>query len=260
MARSPKPMRQELILRRLTNDVSVRISTLADEFGVTTETVRRDLDELSGRGLLARTYGGAAVRSVAGEAGVQMRAKERIEERRRIAAIAAEMVAPGDVIMVDAGSTTAHFAHLLSQRTLEITVITNSLSVARSLGSNDSVSVLLCPGELRLTEEAVFGTETISFLDRYHADIAVIGAGGITSSEITDADLQGAAVKRRMMARAGRSMLIADHGKFGQTHFASVCTPRDIDLLVTDRAVADEFLDGWREIRLADAPVKEAAA
>lgn len=260
MDKPSKHVRQELILRRLSNDVAVRISTLADEFGVTTETVRRDLDELSGRGLLARTYGGAAVRSVAGEPSVQLRAREFVEERQRIAAVAAEEVRPGDVLMVDAGSTTGHFAHALLRQPIALTVITNSLFVARTLGAAGSVSVILCPGDFRLSEEGVFGPETLAFLDRFHADIAVIGAGGVSPEEITDADAQGAAVKRKMMNRSGRKLLLADHGKFGQTQFATVCAARDIDVLITDMPLADDYKSVWPQVRIASYLLREAAA
>jgi DeoR/GlpR family transcriptional regulator of sugar metabolism len=260
MDRLPKHVRQERIIRRLTNDVAVRISTLADEFGVTTETVRRDLDELSERGLLARTYGGAAARSVAAEPGVLLRAQEFVEERRRIAMVAVEDVGPGDVLMIDAGSTTTHFAHALARRPVEATVITNSLSVARALGVAETISVVLCPGDLRLTEEAVFGVETIGFLDRYHADLAVIGAGGVTPQEITDADPQGAAVKRTMIARSSRSMLLVDHSKFGLTQFAGVGAARKVDILVTDRPLVAEFSGVWQQVRIAPGKAKEAAA
>jgi DeoR/GlpR family transcriptional regulator of sugar metabolism len=260
MDRLPKTVRQERILQRLSNDVAVRISTLADEFGVTTETIRRDLDELSARGLLARTYGGAAVRSVAGEPGVQTRAQENIAGRQRIAAAAVEEVRPGDVLMIDAGSTTAHFARALVRQPIELTVITNSLTVARALAAAESVAVMLCPGDLRLTEEAVFGVETVGFLERYHADVAVIGAGGITPEEITDADALGAAVKRKMIARASRTVLIADHGKFGQTQFATVCASKAIDLVITDEVPAQVYYDVLHGVRVASFGSRDAAA
>lgn len=251
MERLPKHTRQERILRRLSSDVAVRISALADEFAVTTETVRRDLDELSERGLLSRTYGGAAIRSVAGEPGVYLRAQERVEERRRIAQAAAEEVRPGDVLMIDAGSTTAHFASALVQRSIELTVITNSLTVARRLGGADSVTVLMCPGEFRVTEEGVFGFEVANFLNRFHADLAVIGAGGISDTEVTDADPEGVEVKRRMMARSARTMLLADAGKFGRTLFATVCLIPEIDVLVTDSGLTGEQTRMWRSVRVA---------
>src|SRR5437868_7775214 len=98
MEKLSKRQRQERILARLASTVAVRISSLAEEFQVTTETIRRDLDELAGRGLLARTYGGAAGRALASEPGVKARAQTLVAERQRIAKRAAGLVSAGDVV------------------------------------------------------------------------------------------------------------------------------------------------------------------
>ena len=103
-----KRSRQERIVARLANDVAVRISALAEEFQVTTETIRRDLDELSGRGLISRTYGGAAPRSLTGEPGVMLRAQAQCRGAAAHCGLPRRASCkPGDVIMIDAGSTTA---------------------------------------------------------------------------------------------------------------------------------------------------------
>lgn len=247
MDRLSKRERQERILKRLGSDVAVRISALAEAFAVTTETIRRDLDELSERGLLARTYGGAAVRSLSREPGVQLRSQALVDERQRIAEAAAALVEPGDVLMIDAGSTVAHFAAALAQAALEITVITNSLAVARALGQAETIAILVCPGDFRMTEEAVFGPETLAFLDRYHADIAFMGAGGVSAFEVTDADASGAWIKRKMIARAARSVLLADRTKMGGMQFSTVCPLSDIDDIITDAPVSDDMAAALRE-------------
>ena len=113
---------------------------LPDEFQVTTETIRRDLDELSDRGLISRTYGGAAPRSLIGEPGVLLRAQANVAERQRIALAATSLVKPGDVVMIDAGSTTAFFAAELAKSSHPLTAITNSLGVARALGASEAIT------------------------------------------------------------------------------------------------------------------------
>lgn len=236
-----KRERQERILSQLGSAVAVRISDLAQEYEVTTETIRRDLDALARRGLLARTYGGAAMRALTGEPGVAARAQANIAERQRIGIFAAGLVKPGDVILIDAGSTTTHFADALAQIPIAFTVITNSLGVARILGQSETASVMLCPGEVRLTEEGVFGPDTLDYLERYHADAAFIGAGGFTLSEVSDADTSGVAVKRKMIARSGRAVLLADRTKAGVTQYATVCPLDTLDALVTDAPLPDEF-------------------
>jgi DeoR/GlpR family transcriptional regulator of sugar metabolism len=250
MEKISKRQRQERIIARLSSTVAVRIATLAEEFDVTTETIRRDLDELAGRGLLARTYGGAAGRALANEPGVKTRAQKLVAERQRIARCAASFLSSGDVVMIDAGSTTTHLAEVLMQKAMELKVITNSLGAARLLGQSDMIEVMFCPGELRWTEEGVFGQETLAFLDRFHADFAFIGAGGFTPEEVTDADASGAWIKRKMIDRAQRAVLIADHEKVGRTQFAHVCSLSALDDIVTDAALPPEFAESFAGARI----------
>ena len=106
----------------------------------------------------------------------------------------------------------------LAEFRIRLTAITNSLSVARALGASEAITVLLCPGEFRMTEDAVFGPETLAFLDRYHADAAFFGAGGFSAEQVTDADAAGVWVKRKMMERSERACLLADHSKAGRVN------------------------------------------
>jgi len=110
MDKLSKRERQDRIVTRLNTTVAVRISDLAEEFKVTTETIRRDLDALAERGLLARTYGGAAMRALTDEPGIAARAQTYVAERERIGLKAARLVKAGDVLIIDAGSTTTHLA------------------------------------------------------------------------------------------------------------------------------------------------------
>ena len=241
MDKLSKKERQDVILKRLESDVAVQIAPLAAELQVTTETIRRDLDQLSERGLIARTYGGAAVRSLAAEPGVATRSHAFVEERARIAARAMALVSSGDVVMIDAGSTTSHFAAALARSELSITVITNSLGVARFLGPVETMQVVLCPGDLRATEDGVYGQETTAFLDKYRADFAFIGCGGFSAREITDADSNAVWIKRHMLARAKTSVLIADASKAGVEQYAGVCGWSEVDTLITDAPCTDDI-------------------
>ena len=132
--RLSKRQRQERILERLGSDVTVRISTLAEQFDVTTETIRRDIDDLTDKGLVDRTYGGAASKSLSREPAMEQRRLKQVAERERIASYATSLIEPGDVVMIDAGSTTLHFARALAIGDMELTVLTNCLPVAYALG------------------------------------------------------------------------------------------------------------------------------
>jgi len=108
IAQLSKRDRQKRILGQLNNDITVRISSLAEYFNVSTETIRRDIDSLTEKGKAKRTYGGAASISLTGEPGILQRRQTNINEREKIAGYAVSLIDPGDVLMIDSGSTTAH--------------------------------------------------------------------------------------------------------------------------------------------------------
>ncbi len=212
----------------------VRVATLAKVFAVTTETARRDLDELAQTGALKRTYGGGASASLIDEPGIGVRTQVHAEQRGQIGAAAAELVEPGDALMIDSGSTTSLFAAALAARNLHLTVVTNCLPVATALGSGERCRVILCPGEFVLREGGVYGTDALQFIARFKADKAFIGAGGLSVDGVSDADSAGCAVKRAMMNQAERTLLLLDSSKYGLAQFERVCGLAALHSLVSD--------------------------
>jgi DeoR/GlpR family transcriptional regulator of sugar metabolism len=228
--------RFERIVAELRARPSVRISRLAGEFGVSSETVRRDIDELTRRGLVDRTYGGAAAHALMREPAIDDRFRLHVAVRGRIGACAAAMVEPGDTVMIDSGSTTMHFAKRLAAVAEDVTVITNSLAVALALGTAPGVRVLLCPGDYDAREGGTFGAETCAFLQRFKATKAVIGASGLTPEGPVEARTDASWVKRVMLERSARGLLLVDHTKFDQPSLEVVCPLEDLDDVVTDTA------------------------
>lgn len=214
---------------------SVRINALAETFGVAAETTRRDLDELCRRGLLHRTYGGAAALSLTHEPQVWERQRSRVEERRRIGHYAAGLVDPGDAILVDCGSTTTFFARALAARAIEATVVTNCIPVASELGGAEEVRVILCPGDYIAREGGVYGAAALEFIRRYTVDKAFIGASGLTVEGPTDADTRGVWIKRVMLERSRRILLLIDSSKFNLHQFEVVASLNMVSDLVSDR-------------------------
>ena len=212
----------------------MRIATLASTFEVTTETARRDLDELAATGALQRTYGGGASRSLTDEPGIGVRSRAHAVERAAIARAAARMVEPGEALMIDGGSTTRIFAQTLAARELRLTVVTNCLPVARALGANPHCRTILCSGDYVLREDGVYGPDAADFIRRFKANKAFIGAGGVTIEGVTDADSVSASIKRAMMERSDRTVLLVDSSKYDQVQFERVCALEDIDDLVSE--------------------------
>ncbi|HEU4535970.1 MAG TPA: DeoR/GlpR family DNA-binding transcription regulator, partial [Polyangiaceae bacterium] len=146
-----------------------------------------------------------------------------------------ELLAPREVIMVDCGSTTWHFARRLAIEPLPLTVVTNSLGIASTLAANPAIRVVVCPGDYAAGEGGMFGPETLAFLRRFRADKAVIGAGGMTAEGPTEVDSAAAWVKRVMLERAGRNILLLDHSKFDQARYETICPLAGLDHMVSDR-------------------------
>jgi DeoR/GlpR family transcriptional regulator of sugar metabolism len=251
-----KVERQERILGELRAAPAIRISGLAQEFGVSTETIRRDLGELSQRGMLSRTYGGAAARPFGAEPALSERYKEYVAERERIGALAARAIKPGQVLMIDCGSTNVHFARRLSAELRDLTVITNSFGVATVLATNPTIRVIMCPGKYNGREGSVFGADAESFLQRFNANIAVIGASGLTSEGPNDVNPEAATIKRAMIARAETNILLIDHSKFNVLTLETVCSLAEIGLIVTDCAPEGALA---RALKRADVAVEIGA-
>jgi len=232
---SRKQARHDRIIALLRANPTVRIAELAREFGVSTETVRRDLDELGKLGAVNRTYGGAARSSMGHEAAVNERLQDYVGERQRIALCASRMVETGDLVMIDGGSTTIHFARQLAAQGRQVTVLTNSLGVAAALGQDPSSKVVLCPGDYHPYEGIVTGPETIAFIDRFFVDKTFIGASGLTAAGPSEVHSSAAWVKRRMLRQAERSYLLLDSSKFNVLRHELVCPLVEIDEIITDR-------------------------
>ena len=248
--RPGKDARFERIIAKLRSSPTVRISEMAQDFGVSAETVRRDIDELSRRGLVDRTYGGAAAQALAHEPAVNERYRVLVEERGRIGARAVELVEQGDVLMIDSGSTTTHFAQCLAATAHDLTVLTNCLGVALALGQTSSIRVVLCPGDYDRQEGGTFGPETCDFLRRYNATKAFIGASGLTAEGPAEANSAATWVKRSMIERSHRNLLLIDQTKFGARSLELICPLDALDDIVADRAPDPELRDAFTAARV----------
>jgi len=242
--------RQQRILAELRVSATLRISELASELGVSYETIRRDLEEMGESGLINRTYGGAVARPFGFEPAWSERANAMTAEREQIASLAVKFVRPGEVLLIDAGSTTLHFARRLAAELKDLTVITNSFAVAQALATNPSMTVIACPGRYDVQEGGVAGPDCIAFIGRFNANRAVVGASGLTGEGPNEANSASAAVKRAMFGRAQERMLLIDHLKFGQPNLEVVCPLTDINRIVTDKAPARELALALRKAEI----------
>lgn len=232
--------RQQEIVRLARSNGRVDVATLAGTLQVTTETIRRDLTVLERAGVLRRVHGGAIPAERLGfEPALATRDSVLIHEKERIAAMAlAEVPSEGSIIL-DAGSTTARLAEALPTDR-ELTVVVNSPVIATLLGSRPNLNVLLLGGRLRARTLATVEDWALRAIADLYVDVAFLGTNGCSVRRgLTTPDPAEASVKRAMIAAARRAVLLADHTKFGNDHFARFGSLTDLDLIVTDSDVED---------------------
>lgn len=234
MKRLLKHERQTRILTELRAGNPIRISELADSLQVSRETVRRDLEELHDSPLIKRTYGGAVADQSALDPAQPPMDSSMTRERQKIAALAMRFVLPHMVVMMDGGSTTLHLARRMAAEMKSITVVTNSAPVAMALATSPTIDVIFCPGRYDPRHGAVADHDTVAFLRRFHVNLAMVSAGGLTRNGPTAATSDRVAVKQAMLQRAEERVLLMDHGKFGRRLDEVICPLGDIDQLVCD--------------------------
>jgi DeoR/GlpR family transcriptional regulator of sugar metabolism len=157
-------------------------------------------------------------------------------QRQRLAALAMRFVQPHMVVMIDGGPTALDLARRMATDAQNITVITNNLPAASVLGSNPTINVTFCPGRYDNHRGTVDGPETIRFLSRFRANLAVLGACGIVADGLSSSHSDAVAIKRAMLKRSEEHILLLDHTKFGRRHPHLVCPLDDIDRLICDLA------------------------
>ncbi|OBZ93370.1 DeoR family transcriptional regulator [Pararhizobium polonicum] len=238
--KKPKSARQERILTELNRAPSLRVAELARRLNVSTETIRRDLDEMTEQGLLNRTYGGA-VRSLSTEPPVTERHTLFVLERERIAKAAVQLLKGAQVLMIGSGSTTVHTARRIAVEMKNITVLTHSFGVATVLAINPTIKVVMLPGDYHAAEGATVGAHTVSFLNAFYADFAILGASGLGPDGPSDALLECGAVYTAMVGRTAHTVVVADHSKHDRLFPSRYAPWRDISHVVTDQTPGDEL-------------------
>jgi DeoR family fructose operon transcriptional repressor len=230
--------RQQMILDLLREAGKVSVDALTEEFSVSAPTIRADLATLEQRGQLRRTHGGAMLKeSAAQDQPIAPKEQARIDEKRRIARLAASRVRDNEVILLDAGTTVHEIARVLRERR-SLTIVTNSLPAAFEFSECVGTTVLLIGGHLNADRQATSGPLASDFLKDIHVDRAFIGVNGV--SELggwTVVDFEAVQLKRAMMLRAREVIVVADHSKLGEATFASIGPLTSAQALVTDTPI-----------------------
>ncbi|HEV8546262.1 MAG TPA: DeoR/GlpR family DNA-binding transcription regulator [Candidatus Limnocylindrales bacterium] len=239
--------RQHWIVERARAGGRVEVAALAQELGVTTETVRRDLTTLERHALLRRVHGGAIpIERLGFEPALAARDTVLTAEKERIARLALAELPDEGSILLDAGTTTARLAEALPADR-ELVVVTNALPIAMSLSVRPNITVLMVGGRVRGRTQAAVDAWALQALADSYVDVAFIGTNGISLERgLTTPDTTESAVKRAMIQSARRTVVLADHTKVGQDHLSRFAALDDIDTLISDSGLDAQMADELR--------------
>lgn len=214
---------------------------LARRLDVSEVTIRQDLDALERKGLLRRTHGGAIPEAKIGlERPFQLQETERREEKERIAQAAVDLLASGDTVIFDVGTTLTEAARKLVASGKAPTVFTNGLNIAAILEGNPEITTIVTGGTLRPLQHSLVNPMAEFVLSRINADIAFLGANGVeTRRGVTNVNVPEAEMKGLFIKAARRRVVLADASKIGKVALTKIADLDEIDLLITDRS-ADE--------------------
>jgi DeoR/GlpR family transcriptional regulator of sugar metabolism len=237
--RVPAVLRQAHIMASFEKNGFVSIANLAGELGVSGMTVRRDLDLLEKRGLLERTHGGAVVSSPLAnlpfdehEPPFEQRMRRQAAEKSSIAEAAAALVASGESLGLDVGTSVLALANALAPRK-DLRVVTNSLRVSMQMAEGNS-TVYVLGGQVRVPEYSVIGPQAVQGLSAHFLDKVFIGVSGLDANGLYDYSPEDTEVKRAFIANAGSVVVLCDSSKFARRALSRISALDKVDILVTD--------------------------
>ncbi len=232
--------RERRILDILADDAGVSVSGLGEQLDVSSVTIRSDLKSLAEKGFIVRTKGGAFP---AFHPGILERQKSMVEEKKRVARAAAELVQDGDNIIIVAGTTAGLIVkYLLGKR--DVHIVTNSTMVLPYGRINPSLRITFVGGEFRPSAEAMVGPIALRELEQFHVDRAFVGTDGFTVEHGLTAHLvELAEVVKKTADQAGEIVLVADSTKYGKAGFAHILPLSRVGTIIIDNGLSEENQD-----------------
>lgn len=240
--------RRREILSRLMSDGKVIVAELARDFGVTEETIRRDLERMDKEGLVSKTYGGAVPKQNSGlDLPYNVRESVNVEEKKEIAEKIAELVHDRERVMLDSSSTSLYVVKQLKNKK-NLTIITNSVKILVEVSDMPDWTVLSTGGLLKKDALSLTGSSAEKMINSYHVDTAICSCKGLDMElGVTDSNEGDSLIKQAIFAAAEKRILALDSEKFDKKSFVKVCGLGEIDVLVTDTKPSPQWVSFCHE-------------
>ncbi|MCA2229460.1 DeoR/GlpR family DNA-binding transcription regulator [Nonomuraea aurantiaca] len=248
----PAKRRAELV-RHVRERGHATVAELAARFAVSMDTVRRDLDHLAERQLIARTHGGAMRTDELATADVPFDSRAAVHHRAKqaIGIAAAQLISNGETLIVNGGTTTLAVVRALAGKR-DLTVVTNNLRLPPEIPQDAVRDLYVIGGSCRISSNVTIGPVTFADTEGISADTTVIGVGGISAvGGLSTSNLQEAQMMRQMIDAGTRVVVVADSSKFGRSAFVHICGLDRVSVLVTDAPPPEDLA-----VALKDADVE----
>lgn len=235
-------IRRQAIMEQLNREGIVQVAQLSERLGATPATIRNDLDTLAAEGQLDRIQGGA-VRKVKAAEGWSGQSVPVGQGRRAIAEAVLSYIRDGDTLFINSGTTTMAVAEVLCLRK-NLNIVTNSLAVANYLAHQADMRLILLGGELNANYGFTYGGDALEQLGRYQPQWSILSVDGVHPEHgITTYHADEAMIDRTMIARAQKTIIVADHRKIGRVGFSHICGIGENQLLITDSGCEEVVLE-----------------
>lgn len=240
--------RRNVILARIQSEKRVIVTELSKEFGVSEETIRRDLERLSEDGHVTKTYGGAVLNEKSSiDLPFNIRQQSNPSGKKAIASIIESQIDDGDHIFLDASTTAVFIAKSIKQKK-RLTVITNSIENLLELSDVRNWDIISTGGLLKAGSMSLLGKRASDSIAYYNVDKLILSCKGFDIEKgATDGNDEITSVKTAMLAAAEKVYLAVDSTKFGKVAFSQICSINDIDCVVTDKRPPEKYLKAFRE-------------
>lgn len=244
--------RYQKIISMLESEGSVKVSNLIKLFGVSIETVRRDLEYLEAQGYLKKVYGGAIAenKAIKGNAYTSFTSREikNINEKHEIASLAIRSVSEDQSLALDSGTTTFEVARELKKNFQRLTILTNSIKIANELADMDKYTIILTGGILKNDEYSLVGDIALDNIGKFNIDCSFISVSGISlNNGFTDWRMDEIQIQRKMMEISKQTMVLADSSKFGEVSLLKICDVNQVDAIITDSNLKTDIYDKYTE-------------
>ena len=228
---------------------SATMDELRAAFGISMNTVRRDISELVQGGRVEKVYGGVkAVEKVQLLVPYSVRSSSPSLTKQAIGRAAGEMVRDGDIVFIDSGSTTLHIMEAIKDK--QITVITNNIEVMIRALDHENIRLIVVPGEIHRKTYSITGEDSAAFLSHMNTNIAFMAATGLSMSNVTNSSPLEYSIKKTAVAHTEKAVLLVTGSKFGVTSLLTYASLDQFHTVITDSSIPPEYRQKLEDMRI----------